>query len=369
MPDTELATLFCNLVSIPSPSGNERDIANHIYGLLKKDGFSVKIDETGKLNESNTGNVIVTIPGNNGRLVFIAHMDTVEIGGKKIKPIIKDGVIRSDGSTVLGADNKAGVAPLISALKEIRKMENRPNVMAVFSTREENGVMGAKFIRGLVRGDKIFVLDGGAQPGTFINKSLGSTLFDIEIFGREAHAAVEPEKGANAVKAAGLVISSLRLGKRKNDSILNIGIISGGRKRNVVPGYALLSCGTRAFDQKTVAYTLKEVEGAVKSACKATGCTYKISLNKEFYPPFSTGKDTDIAKIAKKACDSIGLNFEIGSRMATYEANVLSGKKSEILVMGQGCNDMHSPSESIEVANLENTRNLIIELVKASSGP
>ena len=213
-----LSIASCNTAPVPLEKQNALDTAQidlpdtvfpsrkaeaQIEPILKKDGFSVKIDETGKLNESNTGNVIVTIPGNNGRLVFIAHMDTVEIGGKKVKPIIKDGVIRSDGSTVLGADNKAGVAPLISALKEIRKMENRPNVMAVFSTREENGVMGAKFIRGLVRGDKIFVLDGGAQPGTFINKSLGSTLFDIEIFGREAHAAVEPEKGANTVKAAG----------------------------------------------------------------------------------------------------------------------------------------------------------------------
>lgn len=368
MSNTELVDLFCRLVSIPSPSGKEAGVARAVLGELRRRRINAHIDKTGSLTRSNSGNVIATIPGNKNRLVFVAHMDTVESGDRKVRPIIKNGVIRSDGKTILGADNKAGVAPLIVALGEIIKMRERPTVLGIFSTREEEGIMGIKHIPRGRGNDFTFVLDSEGPAGEFVNRALGSTLFDIEIYGREAHAALNPEKGANAVKAAGLLISSLELGRRKHDSILNIGLIEGGRRRNVIPGRVVLKCGTRAFDQKAIDRTLKEVEAATKRACAATKCTYHIRMETdEREPPFFIKPGHGIIRMARYAARRAGLKFVLGSRMATFEANILANRGYKPLVMCHGGALPHSTAESVTIKELEKTTEMIVAMAEFAS--
>ena len=367
--EDELVSLFCRLVSIPSPSGREADVARLIRSELSRRGVPSHEDGAARTNQSNTGNVIAELEGGRTKLIFIAHMDTVEAGDRRIKPIVGKGRIRSEGTTILGADNKAGVAPLIAALGDIAKMSGRPTVTGIFSTREEEGIMGVQHLPHGAKSDFTFVLDSEGDVGSFINKALGSTLFDIEIYGREAHAALEPEKGANAVKAAGMVINSLRLGRRPHDSILNIGVISGGRKRNVIPGSVIMKGGTRAFDNRTIEAALKEVETATRRACKATGCSYKIRKDfDEGEPPFHTKADDAIMKLAEGAARKAGVRFKVGKRMATFEANVLAGRGySRILVMCHGGRMPHSTREEIRISDLQMTRRLIVEMARLAS--
>lgn len=367
MQGSELQDLFCNLVSIPSPSGKEADVAKLIKSELRTRGISFREDKAAGTNNSNSGNIIATVPGGKQKLIFIAHMDTVEAGNRRIKPIIRNGVIRSDGNTILGADNKAGVAPLICALGEISKMKERPTVIGVFSTREEEGWMG---VNALPKGNGrefVFALDSEGNVGEFINKALGSTLFDVEIRGKEAHAALNPEKGANAIKAAGLIISSLKLGKRPHDSILNVGMVSGGRKRNVIPGSAVLKFGTRAFDTGTMEATIREVDAVARKACKATGCTYSIKrITDDGEPPFAVKPNEAVFKVARLAASRAGLRFSVTKRMATFEANVLSHKGYRPLVMCHGGMQPHSTSEWIRASDLSDTEKLIVEITKAA---
>lgn len=364
----EVVSLFCKLASIPSPSGSEGKVAAFILSELRKRGVSAKIDSSGRKNQSDTGNVIAEIQGDGPGLLFVAHMDTVEPGNRPVKPVVRNGIVRSDGKSILGADNKAGVAPLISALGEIAKMERRPRVTAVFSTREEEGIMGVKSLPPGSRRCLTFVLDSEGAPGSFINMALGSTLFDIEILGKEAHAALEPEKGANAVKAAGMIISALRLGRRQHNSILNIGIISGGRKRNVIPGSAVLRGGARAFDRATIAGTFSEIDAAAKRACKATGCSYRIRTDfEEGELPFHT-TDKAMIRLARTATKNAGLRFEIGRMMASFEANILAEMGySKVLVMCQGGMMPHSVDEHVRVSDLVNTRRLLLEIAIATA--
>ncbi|MCL5413232.1 MAG: M20/M25/M40 family metallo-hydrolase, partial [Candidatus Marsarchaeota archaeon] len=135
----DISSLFCNLVKIPSPSGKELEVARFISNYLRKSGIYHYTDRVGKTIGSNSGNLIAELKGEGPTIMFIAHIDTVETGNTPIKPVISDGTITSDGNTILGVDNKAAVAALMEALAEIKRKKTRPNIIAVFSVREEDG--------------------------------------------------------------------------------------------------------------------------------------------------------------------------------------------------------------------------------------
>ena len=104
-----LVNRFIELVRIDSLSGEEERISLHLASEFEKLGCSVIRDEA--------GNVVAHFPANGkeGTVMFCAHMDTVgeEYG---ISPIIEDGIIHTDGSTILGADDKSGLAVMFEML-------------------------------------------------------------------------------------------------------------------------------------------------------------------------------------------------------------------------------------------------------------
>ncbi len=360
-----IADLFVSLVEIPSPSGFELEVARYIKGRLDKTGVTSRFDDSGRKNNSNCGNLIATIPGGKTHIMFIAHIDTVETGKERIKPVVRHGSITSDGTTILGVDNKGAVACLIAAAKEIKQMKNRPTVTMVFSTREENGRMGANYITPDHSTKFIFVLDGSDKAGTFINQALGQIPFNIEIYGKEVHAGYAPQKGINAIMTASLIISRLAMGKARDGSTLNIGRIRGGTVVNVVPGKTTISGEVRAFTKSKMDKRLAEVEGVVKSVCKKTKCTYKFTKKvKEGAPPFSTGRDTQIAALAKAAATSSGLKFSMSTVRATTESNILKHKGFAILGMSRGGSMPHSLSETITFQELEALKTLIVETAR-----
>lgn len=208
-----LTDTFCSLVSIPSPSGRESQVGRYIKLRLNRLGIRCRFDDTGAKNGSDTGNLVARIRGSGrGCIAFVAHMDTVESGKRPIKPIVSDGTITSDGRSILGVDNKSAVACLIDAADEFLKIKERPDIVLAFTTREENGVMGANYLK-IGNASGIFVLDLGGAIGTFIGGTLGYKHYKIDIVGKASHAAAEPEKGKNAIKAACLAVAELSLGK------------------------------------------------------------------------------------------------------------------------------------------------------------
>ncbi|MCK5633334.1 M20/M25/M40 family metallo-hydrolase, partial [bacterium] len=218
----DIVKTFCDLVKIPSPSGNEKNVMKYIKSYLKKINVKYELDNAGKYVKSNSGNLIAKIGNGKPTLMFVAHVDTVEDGKKQIKPVIKSGIIKSDGTTILGSDDKAGVAALLEAVKEVKDRKNLPITFAVFAVNEEKAPMGVKYLKIREKIDFVFDIDGSNKPGTFANKALGYISFKIHIYGKEAHAAMNPEKGANAIKTAGIIISKLKL-QADSKGTLNIG--------------------------------------------------------------------------------------------------------------------------------------------------
>jgi tripeptide aminopeptidase len=362
---SDAITMFCSLASIPSPSGFERDVGNHIKDLLKKEGVSSHFDNSGEKNNSNAGNLIATLKGTGSRILFIAHMDTVETGKEPIKPIIKANYITTDGSSILGADNKVSVACLINAIRQIKRIKNHPTITFVFSTREETGSMGVKYLDIPKDTRFVFVLDGAYDAGTFINKALGQIPFTIELYGKEVHAGYDPRKGVNAIQAAVQIISRLDIGKAKDGSTLNIGKINGGTVVNVVPGKTVVSGEVRSFTYKKMQKKLDQIENVVIAVCKSTGCKYKfVKKVKEGAPPLLVHRDNDILALAKAAAQDAGLTFSLRSIRGTTETNILNSRGIPILGVSRGGDAPHARNEAVELVEFERLTNLIVSIVK-----
>lgn len=364
-----LTRLFCQLVSIPSPSGKELAVGNFIKNYLKNINIEANYDSTGKINQSNAGNLIARLKGKKGlpTLLFVTHMDTVESGETAIKPVVIKNKIKSNGATILGADNKASVASLLEALKEISAWHNHPTIIAVFSTKEESGQMGISLLNIPEKIDFAFNIDGKGPVGSYVYKALGETPFKVEIIGKSAHAAIEPEKGVNAIKTAALIISQMKIGRSKEGNALNIGKIVGGKANNIVPDEVILEGQMRAFTEKNLAKGLVTIEKAISTVCKKTGCSYKFIANlEERTPPFSFSINHRIVKIAKDATKSLGLPFSLNKGYFTCEANFLA-KKYPVLNICRGGKMPHSKEESITIKELNLLNTLIKQLVKQVS--
>jgi tripeptide aminopeptidase len=359
----ELVKTFLELVKIPSPSGFELNTARYIQKYLKRIGIESYMDKTGKAVNGNAGNLIAKIGKGEPKLMFVVHMDTVEDGKNVIRPVMKNGIIKSDGTTILGSDDKGGIAALLEAVKELRYEENLPTFLCVFSVMEELACMGAKHLNISKKIEFVFDVDGSDPPGNFINKALGDADFEIHIYGKEAHAAISPEKGLNAIKTAGIIISKLELGRDSKGFTTNVGTISGGKQHNVIPAYVVMSCETRAFGVADINKNLKSIEKIVKQACRTTRCKYKI-IKKELAYPLYTEEKEKIVNLARRAAIASGLKFNLLTLSATIQGGSLASKGYSVLGLSIGGKLPHSKSESITVKELEQTKRLIIEIVK-----
>ena len=362
-----LKDLFLELIKVPSPSGSEKKVAELIQQKLKQLGLASNFDQAGAINGSNTGNLITTLKGskNQPTILFVAHIDTVETGDQLICPIIEGDTIKTDNSTILGADNKASVACLIELLSKVKEWEERPTIVAAFTTREEQGQMGVSLLKLSQKIDYAFNLDGKGEIGGFAYKALGHLPFELEIIGREVHSAHEPETGINALLVASQIIRKLPLGKTKSGNVLNIGKIESGKATNIVPGYAKMQGEIRSFTQKGIKQQLENVTRITEKICQKYGARYKLlTKEKEGAPVFNGQKNSQISNVAKKACEKLGLTPNIFAGTFTCEANFLSQMGYPVLNVCRGGLMPHSKEESIKVSELDQLLKLLVSLTE-----
>ena len=364
--------LFKKLASIPSPSGEEKEVAEFIKKELSKIGVPYYTDDSWKKNYSNTGNVIATLKGSGkSTIMFYAHMDTVASNLTKPDVVENKGVIKSKNGAIMGADDKTAVAALISALKELKEKKH-PTIVVAFTTKEEGpgkkeGDMGARFLSPRKKPDYTFVIDDAGMTGSFTSRALGCLDFKVTFKGKSAHAASSPEKGINAIKAAALFVGHLKLGRSKEGDCLNIGTVSGGTFDNVIPANVVLTGEVRAFEYERMRKLLTLVHDCAKKACEVTGCSYalKESLKTVTYPLNS--KDTRLMRIAEAASKRAKVPFSSEDMYATCEANILHRKGHRVIVMRPGYWNPHSPSGYTTAKELVNCKRLIVAISEVLS--
>ena len=384
-----ITELFLELVAVPSPSGRERAVGERIRGWLVDAGVEAAFDGAGAVNGSDAGNLVATVPGAAGAPVylFVAHMDTVETGTPAVTPRIDgDGVIRSSGDTILGADNKSAVAAVmrLCAAAAGRPVAERPTLVAAFTCREESGRMGVSLLDLPVAVDCAFCVDGSRPIGTVITRALGQTVFQFAIRGRTAHAAANPEAGVSAVRVAAEIVAELPLGRLAGGGSASIAAIVGGgvidrwgdepdvtvalrrTPTNSVPALALVKGEVRGYTVAEMENTVRMMEAIAARVCAAHGATYDWDWDPgRMVPPFPGAPDSQALALVRRAAEAIpGVTFAQEEAQATLEANYLAAS-TDVVAVASGGRDPHQLSESIAIAELEQLEALLTAILDA----
>src|SRR5918998_831904 len=264
-----IQNLLLEFVQIDSHSRKERDIAERIKKHCEEMGAEVEIDDAGEKVGGNSGNVIARFKGtipDAEPIMMSAHMDTV-VPGEGVKPIIDGDIIRTDGTTVLGGDDKSGCAVIIETIRCLKE-QNIPHtdIEAVFSICEEVGLLGAKHLDvSRIRSRYGIVFDSD-DPGFLFTRGPSSNHLEIKVHGLESHAGVAPEQGISAIKIAAEAIAKMKLGRIDDETTANIGVIHGGEATNIITNFVYLKGEARSLDEdklnKQTEHMIKTLEEA-----------------------------------------------------------------------------------------------------------
>ena len=361
---------FMGLVQINSPTKNERQIADLLTDRLTQFGCTVDEDRAGEKIGGNAGNLIAYLPGtmpNAPVLLLGAHMDCVS-PCENVRPQRKDGRITSSGDTILGADDKAGIAAILEALQTVEEQQlPHGDIQIVFSIAEEGGLYGAKHIdRSLLKASFGYELDSSGRPGEIITKAPGQNQIKITIHGKAAHAGIAPESGINAITIAATAIAQLRQGRIDEETTANIGVIHGGIATNIVPDLVEVICEARSRNLKKMQMQTEYMCEAFKQAAEVNGAKAIIDLEKK-YDPYVLSEEASTVKIACQAAKAANLAPRFESTGGGSDANFFNLYGIETAVIGIGMQKCHTTEEFIEEEDLCNTANWVVENIKPTA--
>lgn len=359
--EKRLVAEFLELVQIDSVSGQERKIADVLKEKLKTLELKVREDNAGSVVrakvgcEATAGNIIGVLEGETGvpAIMFCAHMDTVE-PGRMVKPRMEGDTIYSAGDTILGADDKAGVAAIIEALRIVKENGlEHGNIEVVFTIMEESGLLGAKNLdRKLLKAEMGFVLDSEGDPGSIIVRAPSQDKIKAVVKGRSAHAGINPEDGVNAIQVAARAVSEMRLGRIDDETTANIGIISGGRAINIVPDRVELKGEARSLDDDKREAQTRHMTEALRKAAQRFGA--KVDLDVELlYPRMNLEESSPVVKAAVQASRAAGLNPKLGQTGGGSDANIFIGYGIPTVNIGVGMKKVHTTEEYIKITDLD----------------
>ena len=359
---------FLELVQIDSPSSKEGEVAKVLVKKLEEIGCKVIIDDAGEKAGGETGNIIATLSGNrNGKkLLFSSHMDTVS-PGIGIKPIIDEvkGIIKSDGTTVLGSDDKAGIACILEGLRVIKENNiDHADIQVVFSIWEEGGLYGAKYLDySKLDVDYGFVLDSGGSPGEIIVQAPAQDAIKVKITGKPAHAGLQPENGISAIMVASRAIENMKLLRVDKETTANIGIVQGGVATNVVMPELEIAAESRSLSEKKLDAQTNHMVETFKNAAKEFGAEIDIQVNRA-YGPFTIDETDEIVLLAKKAFSNMNIDAKTGSTGGGSDTNVLNKNGIKAVNLGIGMKKAHTLEEYIAIEDIYNSAIMVTEIIK-----
>lgn len=363
--EQRLLETFLSLVRIDSPSLQEKPVADHLVGLLRSKGYEVTLDGAGKASGGNTGNIIAKVPGTGAGepLGFSAHMDCVMpcIG---VEPVVKDGVVTSASNTVLGGDDKAGIAAILEAVDHLHDEGiTHPDLYLVFTICEESGMHGAKNLdTSLVKAKELIVLDSGGPTGTVVVQAPSKAGINITFTGKAAHAGMEPEKGISAIMIAAEAIGRMKLLRIDEETVANIGHIEGGGGTNIVTERVDLTAEARSFSDDGLKKQLDHMRSCCEEAAAKFGGSVEFDA-KVSYPALQVPEDSVLLERARQACDRLGFTFDPQPCGGGSDANIFFGQGFSCINLGIGMSKVHTVDEFIKVEDIVNTAKLTAELM------
>lgn len=361
---------FFSLVKIRCSTLQEREIADCLTEKLKAMGATVTEDNAGEILGGTAGNLVANFKGsveNAPCLMLTSHMDCVE-PCENVKPILENGVIHSDGTTILGGDDKSGVVGILEAIRVLQE-NNVPygDLQVVFNVAEEGGVNGSRVMdQSLLHADFGYALDTHGAPGAMNFKAPGKNQFVIKIEGLAAHAGIAPENGKNAIMAAAHLLKDAPNGRIDEETTCNCGKISGGTAANVVPDYCEIRYEARSRDKKKLDDLTEKIVKHFEGVEPVTGCNVTVEIKKD-YDPYELDKNAPVLQTAIKAAESLQLPVELHEAGGGSDANHFNEFGIPTAVLACGERDAHTKKESILEKDLYNTARLVLAIIQEVS--
>jgi len=368
-----LAETFKYLVQIDSVSKEEGAISDEIKNILDTMGAETFIDSAGNKIGSNTGNLIAKFKGNTQAppLFLNAHMDTVE-PGKGVAAILENGVFTSDGTTILGADDKSAIAIILETI-EVIKENDLPYgpIEIVLTVCEEIGLLGAKHLDlDLITAKFGYALDATDTEG-IVTRAPSANRLEFKIHGKDAHAGAAPEKGINAISLASKAIAKLELGRIDNETTCNIGIIEGGLAINIVPNLVTVKGEVRSHDEEKLNKITNEIVLSFKGVVENyKGVAFddglprlESTIEKDFSHTYISD-DHLVVSLARRAAENLGRKMITKTTGGGADANIFFEKGIVTGVLGTGMRDMHTVRESVRLDDMVRTTELLLEIIR-----
>jgi tripeptide aminopeptidase len=372
---------FAELCRIESPSGRERACAQWIAGELRGLGVEVEEDDAGAAAGSDCGNLLARIPGGagvgeagergaRGSILFCAHMDTVPLQAP-VEPVVNDGFWENANEGILGADNKAAVAVLLTLARRAcrERLEAPPtrfplDLELLFTVGEERSLAGARaFDATCLRSRLGYVFDHSSPVGEVILSSPTHHRLEAVFRGLAAHAGVRPEEGRSAILAAARAVADMRLGRIDGQTTANVGTIAGGSAINVIPERCAIVAEVRSQREERAEEILAELLDCVHEAANLPECECDVDVTVErTFRGYHTSPAIPAVRAAESALRACGYEPVRVASGGASDANALIVAGLPVVNLANGTERNHEPGERVSVAALEATLALALAL-------
>ena len=370
--------LLIELIKIDSLSRQEYDVAMRLKREMEDLGAAVAIDDAGQRVGGNVGNLIASFTGTapSARpLLLSAHMDTV-VPGEGIVPILEGDILRTDGRTVLGGDDKSGVAIICEAMRILQE-QNLPHgdIDVVFTICEESGLVGAKCLdTGRLRARTGLVLDSDSV-GFLFTRGPGANRLEFRVHGLEAHAGVCPERGISAIQVAAEGIAQMKLGRIDHETTANIGVIEGGMAVNIVPNSVLLKGEARSHHPEKLEQQTRHMLGCLEEAAarhtlELDGKKFQARVEGRIerdYERMNVRENAPIVQLVYAAGKNLNVDVKTQATGGGCDANVFNQKGLEVANLGTGMRDIHTVNEWLNLKDLYLCAEIIVEILRLNA--
>lgn len=369
---------FLELVSISSPSKREGAIARRLESILKGMGATVEVDDAGERVGGDTGNLLARFPGNKTNVAPIllsGHMDTVG-PAERIRPVVEGDIVRTDGTSVLGGDDKAGLVAIFEAIRVLRE-KNIPHgdIEVVLTICEEYGLLGAKHFdttRLRARHGLVLDVDGVCE---LITRAPAANRLIVTVEGLAAHAGICPERGMSAIRIASEAIAGMKLGRLDAETTANLGVIQGGLSSNIVPQRVMLRGETRSHDPAKLAAQTKHMQSRFEKAAarhsvrlgrRRHQARVEVQVERQ-YDQLKISDRSAIVHLVSSAAKAIGRTCKTRATGGGSDANIFAARGLEVANLACGMREIHTLNEWVDVRDLVLTAQLVLETVRLNA--
>lgn len=365
--ENRLVEEFFELVQVDSETGNEKEIAEVLKRKFTELGVKVQEDDSMGKTGHGANNLICTWEGEvetAEKIYFTSHMDTV-VPGQGIKPQIKDGYITSDGTTILGADDKAGLAAILETIKVYNEQNlQHGTVQFIITAGEESGLVGSRALDpSLLTASFGYAIDSDGPVGDIVVAAPTQAKVLAKIYGKTAHAGVAPEKGISAITLAARAISKMPLGRIDEETTANIGSFAGGKQTNIVCDYVEILAEARSLETGKMEEQVEKMKRAFEQTAEDMGGRAEVEV-KVMYPGYKQQAGDRVVEVARAAAKTIGRDSNLTRSGGGSDANVIAGFGIPTVNLSVGYEEIHTTNERIPVAELVKTAELIAAIIR-----